>query len=29
MTLAASYSAVRTLASPIFEMRPVTSVSPD
>src|SRR4051794_2407296 len=29
MMLAASYSAVRPLASPILLMRPVTSVSPD
>jgi hypothetical protein len=29
MTWAASYSAVRTPASPVFEIRPLTSVSPD
>jgi hypothetical protein len=29
MMFAASYSAVRTAPSPIFEIRPVTSVSPD
>jgi hypothetical protein len=29
MTFAASYSAVRTLASPILVIRPLTSVSPD
>jgi hypothetical protein len=29
MMFAASYSAVRTEPSPIFEIRPLTSVSPD
>ena len=29
MTWAGSYSAVRTPASPVFEIRPLTSVSPD
>ena len=29
MTCAASYSAVRTPASPILQIRPVTSFSPD